>query len=68
MGAMVKCLQMRSAFWRGVTLLKETPDPDVDQHQWEQVASATEGFRELPRNVALLKNVMYKLARKVAHE
>jgi hypothetical protein len=59
---------MRSVFWRGVTLLKETSDPDVDQHQWEQVASATEGFRELPKNVALLKNVMYKLVKEVARE
>lgn len=68
------CLQMRSAFWRGATLLKELDlyiTVDAGQRQEEPAASAgpstdTEGFRELPRDVALLESVIGKLMDKVA--
>jgi hypothetical protein len=67
-------LQMRSAFWRGVTLLKESDssEPDVGQHQGGPVAEAgpstgAEGFNELPKKVMLLEPVIGKLMDKVAH-
>jgi hypothetical protein len=73
-GAIIQCLQMRSAFWRGVTLLKESDssEPDVGQHQGEPVAEAgpstsAEAFSELPKHVILLKPVIGKLMDKVAH-
>jgi hypothetical protein len=61
---------MRSAFWRGVTLLKEL-DSDVSQHQGSTIASSgpsrdTEGFSETPKNASLLEPVISKLMDKVA--
>jgi hypothetical protein len=74
-GAIIQCSQMRSAFWRGVTLLKElnSLEPDVCQHQGEPVAEAgpstsTKGFSELLKKVMPLEPVTGKLMHKVAHE
>jgi hypothetical protein len=67
--------QMRSAFWRGVALLKESDlsNPDVDQYQGEPVTSAdlstnAKGFSELLKNVMLLEAAISRLMDKVSQE
>ena len=74
--ALIPCLQMHSAFWRGAVHLKKELDSsialDVGQHQGELAASSgpstdLEGFSELPRNVMCLEGVIGKLTTKVAH-
>jgi hypothetical protein len=67
-------LQMHSAFWGGVTLLKESDssEPDVGQHQGGPVAEAgpstsAKVFNELPKKVMLLEPVISNLMNKVAH-
>lgn len=61
---------MRSAFWRGVTLLKESDT--AGQHQGAMVASSSllrdaKGFSGAPKNASLLEPVIGKLMDKVAH-
>lgn len=61
---------MRSAFWRGVTLLKEL-NSDESQRQGSMTVSSgpsrdTEGFSEAPQNASLLEPVMSRLRDKVA--
>jgi hypothetical protein len=63
---------MRSAFWRGVTLLKES-DSDASQCRGSMVASSgpsryAEGFSEAPKNVSLLEPVIGRLMEKVARK
>lgn len=74
-GTLILCLQMRSAFWRGVALLRELDSsvPDVAQHQGEPAAFAgpstdAESFDNLPKNVMLLEGLIGKLTDKVTQE
>jgi len=62
---------MRSAFWRGATILKQS-DSDVGQCQESTVASSgasrnAEGFTEVPKNVKALELVIGMLVDKVGH-
>ena len=61
---------MRSAFWRGVSLLSDSKS-DGGQHQSSTESSLgtsknAEGFSEVPKNVSLLEPVIDKLIDKVA--
>ncbi|KAF8262979.1 hypothetical protein EI94DRAFT_1807978 [Lactarius quietus] len=62
--------KMRSAFWRGVRMLK---DADSDGRQcWESMgessgpSTSTEGINEVPKNVIFLEPVIGKLIGKVS--
>lgn len=68
-GALILCLQMRSAFWRGATLLEKS-ESSVDQHRkpTSDMPRDTEGLNEIPKNVVLLESAMGKLMDKVAHK
>jgi hypothetical protein len=66
----MRWLQMRSAFWRGVSLLGDS-NSDGRQCRGSTEASLgtskdTEGFSEVPKNVSLLEPVIDKLIDKVA--
>src|ERR1700735_5446768 len=62
---------MRSAFWRGVMILKHS-DSDMGQYQESMAASSrpsrdAKGFTELPTNVKGLEPVIGMLMDKVAY-
>lgn len=67
--ALIRCLKMRSAFWRGVALLKGSSS-NLGGSQGPAVgpsnsSASTKGFSEVPKNVALLKPVIRQLIDKV---
>lgn len=67
--ALIGCLQMRRAFWRGVSLLDET-QPYEGQRREKAApsgpSSQREVFSEIPKNVVALKSVIGKITEKVA--
>lgn len=67
--ALTLCPQMRSAFWRGATLLEKS-DSSVGQHRkpTSDMPRGTEGLNEILKNVMLLESAMAKLMDKVAHK
>ena len=70
-GELIWCLQMRSAFWRGAMILKQS-DSDAGQCQeWTVASSGTsrnaEGFTKVPKNVKVLESVINMLVDKIGH-
>lgn len=60
---------MCSEFWKGVSFLNKT-DSDAGQHQRAMAGPSnpsadSEGFSEVPKNMALLQPVVQKLIDKV---